>query len=126
MSKPAVLAPPAPPARISLAITGHREGNAAFTANRVRIASVLGEVLDIISDAAKAEAPHVEIAPTRLHSMLSEGADRDTITREHQLAHEAGVSGVPFMIFDGKLAVSGAEPPQRLVKALDKAVEMAA
>jgi predicted DsbA family dithiol-disulfide isomerase len=30
------------------------------------------------------------------------------------------------MIFDGKLAVSGAEPPQRLVKALDKAVEMAA
>ena len=58
--------------------------------------------------------------------LLSEGADRDTITREHQLAHEAGVSGVPFMIFDGKLAVSGAEPPQRLVKALDKAVEMAA
>jgi len=58
--------------------------------------------------------------------LLSEGADKDAITREHQLAHEAGVSGVPFMIFDGKLAVSGAEPPQRLVKALDKAVEMAA
>ena len=34
--------------------------------------------------------------------LLSEGADKDTITREHQMAHEAGVSGVPFMIFDGK------------------------
>ncbi|MES2033962.1 MAG: DsbA family oxidoreductase [Pseudomonadota bacterium] len=55
--------------------------------------------------------------------LLSEGADKDAITREHQQAHEAGVSGVPFMIFDGKLAVSGAEPPERLVKALDKALE---
>lgn len=58
--------------------------------------------------------------------LLSEGADKDVITREHQMAHEAGVSGVPFMIFDGKLAVSGAEPPERLVKAIDKAVEIAA
>jgi predicted DsbA family dithiol-disulfide isomerase len=58
--------------------------------------------------------------------LLSEGADKDTITREHQMAHEAGVSGVPFMIFDGKIAISGAEPPERLVKALDKAVELAA
>lgn len=58
--------------------------------------------------------------------LLSEGADKDTITREHQLAHEAGVSGVPFMIFDGKVAVAGAEPPERLVKALDKALEPAA
>jgi len=58
--------------------------------------------------------------------LLSEGADKDTITREHQMAHEAGVSGVPFMIFDGKLAVSGAEPPERLVKAIDKALETAA
>lgn len=58
--------------------------------------------------------------------LLSEGADKDTITREHMMAHEAGVSGVPFMIFDGKIAVSGAEPPERLVKALDKAVELAA
>ncbi|MBP7705544.1 MAG: DsbA family oxidoreductase [Caulobacter sp.] len=58
--------------------------------------------------------------------LLSEGADKDVITREHQMAHEGGVSGVPFMIFDGKLAVSGAEPPERLVKAIDKAVELAA
>ena len=58
--------------------------------------------------------------------LLSEGADKDTITREHQMAHEAGVSGVPFMIFDGKVAVSGAEPADRLVRAVDKAVELAA
>lgn len=58
--------------------------------------------------------------------LLSEGADKDTVTREHQQAHEAGVSGVPFIIFDGKVAVAGAEPPERLVKAIDKALEAAA
>ena len=30
------------------------------------------------------------------------------------------------MIFDGKVAVSGAEPPERLVRVIDKAVELAA
>lgn len=58
--------------------------------------------------------------------LLSEGADKDAVTREHQQAHEAGVSGVPFIIFDGKVAIAGAEPPQRMVKAIDKALEAAA
>lgn len=58
--------------------------------------------------------------------LLSEGADKDTITREHQLAHEAGVSGVPFIIFDGKVAIAGAEAPERMAKAIDKALELAA
>ena len=58
--------------------------------------------------------------------LLSEGADKDAVTREHQQAHEAGVSGVPFIIFDGKVAIAGAEPPERMVKAIDKALEAAA
>jgi len=58
--------------------------------------------------------------------LLSEGADKDTITREHQQAHEAGVSGVPFIIFDGKVAIAGAESPERMAKAIDKALELAA
>ncbi len=62
----------------------------------------------------------------RLLQAFSEDVDRDTVAREHFQAHQAGVSGVPFMIFDGKIAVSGAEPPERLVKAIDKARELAA
>lgn len=62
----------------------------------------------------------------RLLQAFSEGVDKDAVSREHFQAHQAGVSGVPFMIFDGKIAVSGAEPPERLVKAIDKAREMAA
>ncbi|MCF8503302.1 MAG: DsbA family oxidoreductase [Caulobacter sp.] len=62
----------------------------------------------------------------RLLQAFSEGTDKDAVSREHFQAHQAGVSGVPFMIFDGKIAVSGAEPPERLVKAIDKAREMAA
>lgn len=61
----------------------------------------------------------------RLLQAFSEGVDKDAVSREHFQAHQAGVSGVPFMIFDGKIAVSGAEPPERLVKAIDKALEMA-
>lgn len=59
----------------------------------------------------------------RLLQAFSEGVDKDAVSREHFQAHQAGVSGVPFMIFDGKIAVSGAEPPERLVKAIDKALE---
>jgi hypothetical protein len=128
MSKPAVLAPPAPPARISLAITGHREGNAAFTANRVRIASVLGEVLDIISDAAKAEAPHVEIAPTRLHSMLSEGADlmaaEQALTRGWELVAplafgldlNVAINALPTTADDARAIIAGCDPADPKVK----------
>ena len=61
----------------------------------------------------------------RILQLFSEGVDKDTVSREHFQAHQAGVSGVPFMIFDGKIAVSGAEPPERLVKAIDKALEAA-
>jgi predicted DsbA family dithiol-disulfide isomerase len=58
--------------------------------------------------------------------LLSEGADKDAISREHMMAVQAGVTGVPFMIFGGKVAAVGAEAPERLVMAIDKALEMAA
>ena len=58
--------------------------------------------------------------------LLSEGADKDAVTREHMMAVQGGVTGVPFMIFGGKVAAVGAEDPQRLALAIDKALEMAA
>lgn len=74
-STPAFRAPPAPSLRLNLCVTGHRESNSAFAANRGRIEIVLAEVLDIVADAVKAEAAHGEAGPISLHSMLAEGAD---------------------------------------------------
>lgn len=57
--------------------------------------------------------------------LLSEGADKDSVTREHAMAVQGGVTGVPFAIFAGKVAVVGAETPERIVEALDEAVAKA-
>lgn len=128
MTQPAVVAPPAPPARINLAITGHREGNAAFAANRVRIERVLGEVLDIISEATKAEAPHVEIAPTRFHSMLSEGADlmaaEQALARGWELVAplafgldlNVAINALPTTADDARAMIAGRDPADQKVK----------
>ena len=52
--------------------------------------------------------------------------DRALVEREDQIAHEMGVTGVPAMIFGGKLAVSGAREPEMLVSVIDRVTEMAA
>jgi predicted DsbA family dithiol-disulfide isomerase len=53
--------------------------------------------------------------------LLSEGADREQVAREHALAVQGGVTGVPFAVFGGKVAVVGAETPERIVEAIDQA-----
>jgi hypothetical protein len=128
MSESAPSAPPAPPARINLAITGHREGNAAFAANRGRIATVLGEVLDLIVDSVKAEAPHVEIAPTRFHSMLSVGADlmaaEQALARGWELVSplafgldlNVAINALPTRADDARAMIAGGDPDDPLVK----------
>jgi predicted DsbA family dithiol-disulfide isomerase len=58
--------------------------------------------------------------------LLAGDADKDAVRREHQIAVEAGVSGVPCMIFDGKFAVMGAESSDRLGRAIDHALQQRA
>jgi predicted DsbA family dithiol-disulfide isomerase len=57
--------------------------------------------------------------------LLETDTDVALVEREDQLAHEMGVTGVPAMIFGGKIAVSGAREPDILAMAIDKALEMA-
>lgn len=64
--------------------------------------------------------------PLMILGRLSEDVDKDQVTKEYVLAARAGVSGVPFYIFGGRTAVSGAETPENLALAMDKAVELAA
>jgi predicted DsbA family dithiol-disulfide isomerase len=58
--------------------------------------------------------------------MLDSDIDAALVEREDQIAHEMGVTGVPAMIFGGKLAVSGAREPEVLASVIDRVVEMAA
>ena len=54
-------------------------------------------------------------------AMLVSGTDVEFVTREIEMAHQIGVQGVPFFIFAGKLAVSGAEAADVLAAAMAQA-----
>jgi predicted DsbA family dithiol-disulfide isomerase len=52
---------------------------------------------------------------------LASDEDVARIEAEANSAKEAGIEGVPFFIFGGLLAVSGAQPPEYLAQALERA-----
>ena len=52
---------------------------------------------------------------------LNSDRDRDTIETEIAEAQRIGVTGVPFFIFNRKLAASGAQPPEQLLAAMRQA-----
>ena len=55
-------------------------------------------------------------------------SDKDVaeIEREAEAAKEAGIQGVPMFIFDGKFAVSGAQAPETLAEAIERASQQSA
>jgi len=57
---------------------------------------------------------------------LQAGDDIMAVDQDCMSASRAGITGVPFMIFGGRLALSGAEEPSRIVMAIDQALAMAA
>ena len=72
-------APPPPRPRLCLGVTGHRQDNAAFTAQRPRIEAVLAQILELIAAAVTAEPASSGtgvLAPTRLHCLLADGTDQ--------------------------------------------------
>ena len=54
---------------------------------------------------------------------LASDADRALIEEQDQRARAIGVEGVPFFIFNQRLALSGAQPPDVIVEAMEKALE---
>jgi len=72
---------------------------------------------DVLTDIAAAEGlPRDEIA-----ERLAGDTDKAAVQQEIATAGELGIRGVPFFIFDGRFAVSGAEAPETLASALDSA-----
>lgn len=54
---------------------------------------------------------------------LASDADRDTIARADVEAHNAGIGGVPYFIFNRKVGVSGAQDPETLLDAMEQALQ---
>ncbi len=54
---------------------------------------------------------------------LASGDGAEMIKADEQVAARIGVTGVPFFIFDQRLAVSGAQPPEVIVDAMEQAGE---
>lgn len=64
--------------------------------------------------------------PMRVLDALSRDLDRDAVTAETASARREGVVSVPFIVFDGRLSVMGAQPPERLVRVIDTALRESA
>ena len=63
--------------------------------------------------------------PAMILRLLAEGADKEVIAREHAMAVQGGITGVPFAIFGGKLAVVGAESRENIAQAIDRVLAAA-
>ncbi len=63
--------------------------------------------------------------PTALR-LLASDTDRAEVRQEIAAAQKMGVNGVPFFIFGGKYALSGAQPPEELAAVIRKTLDDAA
>ena len=58
-----------------------------------------------------------------LDDLLAGDAHADSVRQDVETARGIGVQGVPFFVFNRRLAVSGAQPVEVLAQALDQAIE---
>jgi predicted DsbA family dithiol-disulfide isomerase len=61
------------------------------------------------------------LARAQVEQCLADPQSRQAVEQEDQRARAIGVEGVPFFIFNGKLAVSGAQGPEALLDAMRQA-----
>jgi predicted DsbA family dithiol-disulfide isomerase len=57
----------------------------------------------------------------KVRQLLATDTDVDLITGEAEAAKEAGIDGVPCFILGGSIAVSGAQSPEYLAGAIERA-----
>jgi predicted DsbA family dithiol-disulfide isomerase len=57
----------------------------------------------------------------QVRALLASDQDVEGIEREAQSAKEAGIEGVPCFIVGGMIALSGAQPPEYLASAIERA-----
>ena len=68
-------------------------------------------------------AADVGLDADRVREQLAGDLDVERVSREAESAKEAGIDGVPTFIFGGRLAVSGAQAPDYLASAIERAAQ---
>jgi predicted DsbA family dithiol-disulfide isomerase len=76
----------------------------------------LGSADDLADAAARAG-----LDPDEARALLAGDEGRDDVRRSQEEARSLGISGVPFFVIDGRWAVSGAQPVEVFLRALDEA-----
>jgi predicted DsbA family dithiol-disulfide isomerase len=66
-------------------------------------------------------AADVGLNADEVRAALASGKDEKEIEQDANAAKEAGIQGVPMFIFAGQFAVSGAQAPEYLADAIDRA-----
>jgi predicted DsbA family dithiol-disulfide isomerase len=74
-------------------------------------------------DVLAAAAADCGLEGERVRALLSSEQDVEEVTREAQSAKEAGIDGVPCFIIGGLIALSGAQPPDYLAAAIERAAD---
>lgn len=72
------------------------------------------------ADNLVALARHAGLDDEAASACLSDAAQRQAVLADESQAHTLGVSGVPFFIFNRRLAVSGAQEPEILLRAMQE------
>jgi predicted DsbA family dithiol-disulfide isomerase len=57
-----------------------------------------------------------------VRAVLASNRYADEVRADETAAQSIGVTGVPFFVFDGRFAVSGAQPVEVLVQVLERAL----
>lgn len=66
-------------------------------------------------------AGEVGLDPDHVRAVLASDSHAREVRADEEAARELGISGVPFFVLGGKVAVSGAQPTELLLGALQRA-----
>lgn len=66
-------------------------------------------------------AEHAGVPGADARALLGDDRYEAEVRQSQEIAAQAGISGVPLYLFDGQFALSGAQPPEAFVQALDRA-----
>jgi predicted DsbA family dithiol-disulfide isomerase len=73
------------------------------------------------SETLVAAAADCGLDGAHVRALLASQQDVDVVEREAQSAKEAGIEGVPCFVIGGLIALSGAQPPEYLAAAIERA-----
>ena len=109
-----------------LILWADKTGNAARMKQRL-MDLYFTEGGDLTSNDVLAQAAaDIGLDRAEISKLLATDQDIDIVAQQAQTAKDAGIDGVPCFIFAGALAVSGAQAPDYLAGAIERAAEQIA